>query len=233
MKVLVYGMQSSGASLATFFLGQLSDSLVVADLYSCVIAPKLEDIQGKYIIVKCVVTTKVSLATHIEQFQPDIKILILRHPLHNYASLKKKNWVNESGTIKKKFEVLEKIFADRDQFNLVLHYEDFLLEPQYVVDQLVSIGLPVHQNFFKFQRSRDQILKFNIQQSKWCRDTYKTAWNFGNIHFQALKGEQSTGMDRSLLLKPTNWLDRWVIKRKCPSLLRYYQELYRNYGIGR
>ena len=45
MRILVYGMQSSGASLFTYFLAQRPDTIAVIDLWDGVVAPDFQDVQ--------------------------------------------------------------------------------------------------------------------------------------------------------------------------------------------
>jgi hypothetical protein len=43
-----------------------------------------------YVFLKGTVNKNISVDEYIETFQPDIKLLFVRHPEHNLASLKKK-----------------------------------------------------------------------------------------------------------------------------------------------
>ena len=51
---------------------------------------------------------------YIEAFQPDIKLLFVRHPEHNLASLKKKFYAPVAGTMDAKFEALEDAYRRRE-----------------------------------------------------------------------------------------------------------------------
>lgn len=59
------------------------------------------------------VSKNVTVDEYLAQFQPDIKLLFVRHPEHNYASLKKKFYANVAGTAPQKFGVLEDAWRRR------------------------------------------------------------------------------------------------------------------------
>jgi len=51
---------------------------------------------------------------YIEAFQPDVKLLFVRHPEHNLASLKKKFYAGVAGSVDEKFKALEDAYRRRD-----------------------------------------------------------------------------------------------------------------------
>ena len=220
MRILVYGMQSSGASLVTYFLAQKPNTLAIIDLWNNYEAPCLEDVHASDIILKCVVTTKVTLETHILNFNPDKKVLVLRHPYFNYVSLKNKPWSNESGRMEEKFKVLETVLNKRDQFDLVIMYEDFLFDRRKVLKEIQSIGYKSTKDYFKFNRSKGEILNYNLRHSEWCNEFYQSKWGFGQIVFQKT-GHMMLKAFRYISLK-----EKTRVRNLCPSLCGYYKNTF-------
>ncbi|GAG79681.1 unnamed protein product, partial [marine sediment metagenome] len=171
-----------------------------------------EDVKVKDIIIKCCILKNVSLEEHLESFNPDKKILVLRNPYHNYSSLEKKEWANRGGAINEKFELLEEIFKNREKFDLVILYEDFVLNPLKFLMQIEKLDFGVEKEFFEFKRTRKEIFGFNLKNSEWCK---KRQWRFGNIH-----GDK---IDTSLVFKQINLEDKEKIKKLCPSLCEFYE----------
>jgi len=56
MKTLIYGMQSSGASLFAYWLSQQNQCLSIIDLYHDQLAPSLDH---DNVVLKCVVTKNI------------------------------------------------------------------------------------------------------------------------------------------------------------------------------
>ncbi len=214
MRIFIYALQSSGASLLSYFLAQKKDSLAIIDLWiEGGVVPSFEDVKVKDIIVKCCILKNVSLEEHLESFNPDKKILVLRHPYHNYASLKKKWHANSGGTIDEKFELLEEIFKNREKFDLVILYEDFVLNPLKFLNQIKKLNFGVKKEFFEFKRTKEKISDFNLKNSEWFRKGGPGGW--GMIH-----GEK---IDTSLVFKQINLEDKEKIKKLCPSLCDFYE----------
>ncbi len=122
MKILIHGMQSSGASLFTFFLSQIENTIGVIDLFSPHLCPPLKSDNKHFIVIKTTVAKNIvnpnkipdqktvkrlinigiksrslilnknPLSAHIESFRPDKKILFLRNPYENYLSLRTKKY---------------------------------------------------------------------------------------------------------------------------------------------
>ena len=124
MRLLVYGMQSSGATAFTLFLAQHPDCLALVDVLNNFAAPRVTTSMD--MVVKVTMTTAYPLAVHMERFRPDRVVLLLRDPHDNYQSLKTKNYRNYSGLLDEKFMILDQVFAERDHFDAVIHYEDFI-----------------------------------------------------------------------------------------------------------
>ena len=219
MKIFIYGMQSSGASLVAFFLAQKQNTIAIIDLWNHCEAPCFEDEDNKDIILKCVVTTTFPLETHLRNFKPDKKILVLRHPYFNYASLKNKVYGTDfSGSVEEKFKTLDNVINNRDEFDLVIMYEDFLFSPHKVIKEMKNIGCDATKDYFSFNRSRDEILNFSLQHNGWCKTFYKKKWDFGNIDFSRNRYEIFK------VFKYISLKDRTQVRSLCPSLCDYYEK---------
>src|SRR5215470_2100880 len=141
MRILVYGMQSSGASLFTYFLAQRLDTIAVIDLWDGVVAPDFQGVQ-KDVIVKCVVAPVTPLETHLASFRPDVKILFVRSKESNAESLSLKSYRNDGGKMEDKFAELENRVEQPAGFDYVISYEDFLNDRPKVLSALGSLVDP-------------------------------------------------------------------------------------------
>ncbi len=78
MRLLIYGMQSSGATTFTLFLAQRPDCLALVDVLNNFAAPRVNTAMD--MVVKVTMTTAYPLAVHVERFRPDKIVLFLRDP---------------------------------------------------------------------------------------------------------------------------------------------------------
>src|SRR5262249_909922 len=100
MKILLYGMQSSGASTICLLLAQKPNWLGFIDVWSMFAAPTIP--AGQDAVAKVVATTGFPLALHKERFQPDATFLVLRHPFDLVSSLERKAYANDDGLMEEK-----------------------------------------------------------------------------------------------------------------------------------
>ena len=180
MRVLVYAMPSSGASLFTSFLAQTHDSLAIVDMWSLV--PPL---RSEFpVIVKVTLDCAITFEDHCRSFGPDLRILFLRDPRDTYQSLNAKYYKDIRGTILEKLQVLDRAFARRSElFDLVVMYEDFIRDPAGVAGVLQASGLDIPGDASQFSRGPQQIARFAMDKSDWCRRNYLKLFGFGNLHF--------------------------------------------------
>lgn len=169
MRTLVYAMQSSGASLFTYWLAQQDDHIAILDLYCDQIAPFID---FKNVIIKCTIAENVSLEMHKKAFQPDKTILFVRNPIENYLSLCEKAYADKGGSIETKMQILDECI-NSNSFDNVIKYEDFIMKKN------LNIG---DKSNYKFKRSLEQIIKYNNDNSQWCKLNYRKKWGIGNIH---------------------------------------------------
>ncbi|HSJ16262.1 MAG TPA: hypothetical protein VK939_17785 [Longimicrobiales bacterium] len=214
MRIFIYGMQNSGASLTTYLLGQVADAVVLVDLYSYEVMPAIDAPHAAHVIGKAVITTTHDLDDHFASFRPDRSILLLRDPAQNYVALSRKEYADNDGTLDEKFRRLEEVFRQRARFDLVLKYEDVVTDSEGVVQALRGIGFPASPELYAFPRSRDEITDFNLQHSAWCRERVGRGWSFGNI-----QGER---MQQTLVhkLAPRHVHD--AVERLCPGVVQFY-----------
>lgn len=215
MRVLLYGMQSSGASLVTYFLGQQKRSFAIVDLWSWELVPPLEIPRARHIFAKCTVTTMHMFEQHVHVFHPDRTVLILRDPAQNYASLRRKHYCDESGPIDDKFRKLEEVYQRRAEFDLTLTYEDFVSRRRSTVNALRSVGIDAEARHYSFPRSKDAILSYNVRHSDWAREHYNEKWGFGNVQGSYLKSET---LNREVPLDVDSH-----VRQLCPSVYEFYR----------
>lgn len=219
MRILLYGMQSSGASLIAFFLGQSPRAVAVVDLWNQYLAPDLETRDADPVIVKCVVADSFSLEDHRRSFGPDRTVLVLRHPVHNYVSLSRKEYSEQSGSIDDKFRLLERSFREREQFDVAIMYEEFVRDPGGTVRRLRAAQIPAEESFYDFPRTQEEILRFNAEQSDWCERFYEVRWGFGNVRGDAVK--------QAIVFKHATPVIQQKVRELCPELLDYFDAYYR------
>jgi hypothetical protein len=155
MRLLVHGMQSSGATAFTLFLAQRPDCLALVDILNQFAAPRLNT--SLDVVAKVVVTTAYPLAVHAERFRPDRTILLLRDPRDNYQSLRSKHYRNYSGLIDEKFQIIEQLFAEPQRYDAVIEYEDFVARNPDVLIQLARLGWAVDASCYQYRRGHEEL----------------------------------------------------------------------------
>ena len=224
MKALVYGLQSSGASLFTYFMGQRQGSIAIIDLRARAgrlpmwrftpVAPRLTS--ASPIVLKCVVTVDVPFERHVESFRPDRTILFLRNPIANAASLRGKSYERHGGALEDKLRLLEDCFRRRSGFDAVICYEDFVRDRAGTVDRLEKLGWSATPGYYDFDRSLEEIVAYNRAESPWCAQYHGTRWGTGNI-----RGDR---VEQGLVEKALPPSRRERVERLCPELCGYYAE---------
>ena len=170
MRTLIYGMQSSGASLFCYWMAQQSGSVAVIDLYHDQVAPRIDHPD---VVLKCVVTRSIGIDAHLESFAPDRVIIFCRNPVENCLSLSEKVYANFGGSIDEKMGVLDAILRS-GRFRNVVRYEDFIMG-RFPED----LGSASN---YEFARTIDEVKSYNFENSEWCKQNYKKRWGTGNIH---------------------------------------------------
>jgi hypothetical protein len=218
MRVLLYGMQSSGASALAFTLAQKPDSVAFVDIWNMFAAPELETDRDS--VAKVVVTTAFSLEVHRRRFRPDVTFLVLRHPADTHESLIGKSYANESGLIDEKFAVLEEVFRSGSGFDQIVYYEDFVFSPRGLVALFDSIGWQIGYDALLFGRTQREILDTNAAACPGIDGRLK--YGPGNI--------QTRGVLRDRVRFAEPWGKSANLPRLCPSLLDHYSALRADRG---
>ena len=217
MRILVYGLQSSGASIITYFLAQKPDTIALLDVFNNEIAPAVKSAKDTDILIKCTINSSIPLKKHLDSFKPDKTILVLRHPYYNYASLKNKQYSGSSFWLDKKFKALEACF-NNEKFDLTLHYEDMVFRPSGFLSQLNNAGFDAKKEFFKFNRTREEILRFNKKNTKLIPDSFR--YGPGNIHPK----RKNVRVLPCLAFRWISKKDMARIKKLCPKLCDHYEK---------
>jgi hypothetical protein len=211
MRLFVHGMQSSGATSFTLFLAQRPDCLALVDILNNYAAPRVKT--DKDMVVKAVVTTAYPLAVHMERFRPDRTILLLRDPRDNYYSLASKNYRNHSGLMEEKFILMDQLFAEREKFDLVVRYEDFVARDPAVLAAINALGWPVSAAYYDYQRRHNELLDSLWQEIPDLWDQME--FTFGNV--------QGRQVDERYRDKPRDPALEARLRDLCPRLLDFYR----------
>lgn len=220
MRLLIYGMQSSGASTFAYLLAQRPGCIALVDVPNNYAAPRLE--ARAPALAKCVMTTGFPLDVHVERFRPDATVLLLRRPYDNYYSLMSKPWRNHCGLIDEKFELLDRVFAGRDRFDAVVAYEDFVARRPGVPDAVRALGWPVEDGWFDLPRSHEDMVRFVWEQEPSLFDRFEIA--FGNFHSGGVSGRYER--------KPFRPDVEAKVRALCPRLAAFYDDYDRTNGVA-
>lgn len=212
MRLLIYALESSGASTFCLFVAQRADSVAIVDLWTKMLAPRL-DIPGD-VVIKATATPLFDLAQHIESFRPDRTILFVRDPVLNYASLSKYPYANEHGTIDEKFVRFDRELASWPA-ELVFRYEDFIARDPRVPDRLTALGWPAEPGYYDLTRSTTAIKLHTLTHSEWASQELDRSWGIGNI-----KGAKIVASFNQVAVDPTL---RDHVQRLCPTMTALYR----------
>jgi hypothetical protein len=211
MRLLVHGMQSSGATAFTRVLAERPGCVALVDIPNNFAAPRVTTPLD--FVAKVVVTTAYPFRVHVERFCPDRTVLLLRDPRDNYQSLKSKPYRHFSGLMEEKFEVLEKLFGERGQFDAVIHYEDVVARDPATLAVMAGLGWPIEPDYFHFRRSYNELLG-----SLWAAEpklTEEMETVFGNA-----RGAELTDRYRR---QPWDDAVEARVEALCPRLLAHYR----------
>jgi hypothetical protein len=212
MKVLLYGMQSSGASMLAFTFAQRPRSLAFIDIWNMFAAPELET--DRDCVAKVVVTTAFGLEVHRRRFRPDVTILALRHPADTYESLVGKDYANDSGLIDEKFALLDQVFREDRGFDDILFYEDFVFSPQDTIAHANRLGWAIGSEALLFSRTLKDIEQANVDALPDLHNRLK--YGAGNI------GGRGVMRDRVRFAEP--WGKTSHLPQVCPALFEHYAQ---------
>lgn len=211
MRLLIYGMQSSGATAFAQVLAQRPGCVALVDIPNNYAAPRVTTALD--FVAKAVVTTAYPLAVHVARFRPDKTILLLRDPRGNYVSLSTKDYRHHAGLMDEKFQLLEQIFQNRAEVDAVIHYEDLVGRDPAVMTVLAGLGWPITEEYFHFRRSYDDLLG-----SLWAAEP--SLQEEMGVVFGNARGGELTARFRD---KPWDTALEARVEALCPTLLAHYR----------
>lgn len=214
MRLLVTGLQSSGASTVTAFLAQRPDCVPVIDTLNAVLAPPLNT--ARPAVVKAVITRRYTLAQHQAAFRPDATLLVLRDPRVNWVSLATKPWATLSGTMEEKFARLETLVRAPSPHGIdaILRYEDLLARAPVVTETLRRLNWPPDPAWYELPRDRDAMMASLWEHCPETFTSHRDGFGFGNFQGQRL--------DPRLCDKPVDAAAEAIVRRLCPTALAFY-----------
>jgi hypothetical protein len=212
MRILIYGMQSSGASTLAFLLAQKPDCAAFIDIWAMYAAPSLPGTGD--VVAKVVVTTAFPLALHQERFRPDCTVLFLRHPVANRGSLSTKSYRHHCGFMEEKFRLLDAVFESRSGFDAVLCYEDLIYDTTGMLQSVSQLGWACDSNV-RFDRNPAEIQRFNEQRYPMVMD--RLEYGSGNHHWGRL--------DPDFVNLPESSDADPDMREWCPAVTAHYQHL--------
>jgi hypothetical protein len=212
MRLLIYGMQSSGASTLALVLAQNPQCAAFVDIWTMYAAPSLSGPED--VVAKVVVTTAFPLSLHQERFRPDRTILVLRHPVANYRSLAAKPYRHECGFIEEKFAVLDRVFADRSSYDALVHFEDLVFDPLQVLHNAAALGWPCGSESLTFSRRPADIVAFNEARFPVVKE--RLGYGIGNYRGGGIKKEFAQSGDLTGESPVADW---------CPRVAAHYRDL--------
>ncbi len=212
MRLFIHGMQSSGATAFTRMLAERPGCVALVDIPNNFAAPRVTTALD--FVAKAVITTAYPLATHVERFQPDRTVLFLRDPRDNYESLRTKPYRNHSGLLEEKFLVLEQLFAERQRFDAVIHYEDAVNPHPQVLADLMRLGWPATPDWYNYTRSHNDIIGSLWEAEPSLTQNMEIA--FGNA--------RGPGLSDRFRDKPRDPVTEVLLEALCPCLLAHYRD---------
>jgi len=212
MRLLVYGLQASGATTFAMLLAQRPGCVALVDIPFMYAAPRL--VTGRDVVAKCVVTTAYPLPVHVERFRPDRVLLLVREPAVNYASLSGKAYRNYNGLIDEKFAFLEQVFAARSGIDTVVAYEDAAARRPEVPDLLRAWGWPLGPDAFDLPRGRNEILATVLEAEPGLYERLDIS--FGDHRAGGIRADKAA--------RPVDPAVRAHVETLCPTLCAWYAD---------
>ena len=110
----------------------------------------------------------------------------------------------KAALLNKSFACWNLYFLERNRFDQVVFYEDFIRE----------------HHGYKCKRSVAQILRFNARHSKWCRDNPVAEGTSGG---GGGGGVRSNIIQANVHVKRVNREERAIVEKFCPELSLFYK----------
>lgn len=212
-RVLLFGMQSSGASFIAWLAAQGGDTLGVIDLWNPETAPRL-DYDGP-IVLKATVGP-IDLNEHERTFKPSARVLVLRDPRDQISVLDDESFRDYALPLEDKLAAFNhQVAAGLDEFDLVLKYEEVVERPASAVDAFRALGLPMPSDATALPRSINDVVSHARATEPWCHVNWRKRWGTGRINTsvlprQAVPVRRDAGAVR-------------LAARHCPDVLDHYR----------
>jgi hypothetical protein len=220
-RTLVYGMQSSGASLVALLLAQHPDAVALLDVYCGERVPCAPVCPPLPVVVKATISTAVGFAEQRARLAPDSAVLVVRHPVHTYVSLMRKEYAGMGGDPDDKLRILERDFANRDVFDVIVRYEDVVLRPEVALADLRRVEPAITMSAFGLPRTARDVVGATRAVPAFG-ETFGKTWDRGNVDARAI--------DRARAFKHVTTEARRHVERLCPTVCascdRYYDEVF-------
>jgi hypothetical protein len=209
MRVLIYGMQSSGASTLAYLMAQKPDCCAFVDIWSMYVAPRLGGAGD--VVAKTVVTTAFPLRLHQRRYQPDVTILFLRDPLATYRSLMTKVYRHDDGFVEEKLAVLDRVFRRGRDYDVLVRYEDMTRESGAVEQLCRDVGWKFDRKWLNFPRPLPEIVALNEERYPEIRGRLR--YGIGNFrrNFQSAAAQNAPEDDAVA-----------CVRSACPSIWAHY-----------
>lgn len=175
MKILIYGLQSSGATAFAYLMSQKQNTIGVLDLYYNELSPNLTH-ASLDIVLKCTVSNLYSLDEHKKEFNPDVTILFNRNTDEIKHSLATKSHKNYGGDINEKISIFQNVIDNRSNYDICFSYEDM------ICGNIQKIKSLIDESAYGSPRSVEEIIDFNCKNSEWCKENFKKKWWIGCLH---------------------------------------------------
>jgi hypothetical protein len=213
-RIFIAGTQSSGSSFLTLLLAQREGSAAIIDLWGNKLAPFLEG-AAREIILKATIDKHFAPSDHCRSFRPDIKILIVRHPVAILQSLHAKEYAHFGGSPEEKISACDALFANWEKhFDLMVAYEDLVQNPSFCRTNFQTVGLDLLASDFDLPRELATVVAYTTATIPWAREHYNRSWGPGNVR---------QSLEIQLYEEGTNEELSQVSRSCAPALTGYYR----------
>jgi hypothetical protein len=253
-RVLVHAAPGSGGSLFTFLLAQNNNAIAFPNLR---VAPPLvvdlADIprEADVILKVTLGDSNTSLIEAIERFQPDIKILLLKHPASLASILQpggeqnrmKVSSKTRPGDLMSRETILKRLewtwSMSSFQWDAIVLFEELLFNSAVIRQKLRGAGFSDFEldKMDRMTRTKKDIERYNGKNSRWSRKYRNPSkyarsdsagpnnvvgWDFGGVSRSSVAQLAHMRQDFPNQVPSTPY--RIMAKKFCPSLSQYYAE---------
>ena len=171
MRLLLYGLQASGASATAMLAAQRPGCLALVDVPSYACTPAFG--QDRDAMAKAVVSLTHPFADHVAAFRPHAVVLVTRDPLRHYASAAAKAYRDRDGTLEEKIAAFDALYAARARHaDAVVRHEDLMARDPAVLATFARLGWELPDDAFDLPRGIDAILDALLTHERTLFDTF-------------------------------------------------------------